>query len=137
MISTSAKSVGALFAGAITVVGLSLATDMALHPLGLFPPPGQAMSNPLLALALAYRTVYGILGSYIAARLAPDHPMKHAIGLGVVGFVLSTVGAVLTWNGGPEFGPKWYPISLIITALPGAWIGGLVREIQLRSQPAK
>jgi hypothetical protein len=24
---------------------------------------------------------------------------------------------------GPEFGPHWYPVSLIVTALPCAWLG--------------
>ena len=33
-------------------------------------------------LALAYRSVYAVLGSYIAARLAPHAPMRHAVALG-------------------------------------------------------
>jgi len=31
---------------------------------------------------------------------------------------------VLTWNAGPQYGPHWYPVSLIVLALPAAWIGG-------------
>jgi hypothetical protein len=37
------------------------------------------------------------------------------------------MGVVATWNKGPEFGPKWYPIALVITALPVTWLGGKLR----------
>jgi len=30
-------------------------------------------------------------------------------------------------------GPRWYPISLVVTALPAAWAGGKLRLMQLRS----
>ena len=56
------------------------------------------MSSALFLVALAYRIVYGVLGCYIAARLAPDRPMQHAVALGVVGVVLSTAGAVAMWE---------------------------------------
>ena len=42
---------------------------------------------------------------------------KIAIGVG-----LATAGAVATWNQG--LGPHWYPLSLVVTALPSAWVGG-------------
>ena len=64
----------------------------------------------------------------MTARLAPYGPMGHAVVLGAVGMLLSIVGAAATWNRGPEFGPKWYPIALIITALPSAWLGGWLRR---------
>jgi hypothetical protein len=76
--------------------------------------------------------VYGIVGSYIIARLAPNRPMLHALVGGVIGLIVSIVGAVATWNGGPAFGPHWYPIALIVTALPCAWVGGKLRVMQLR-----
>jgi hypothetical protein len=82
------------------------------------------MSDALFLLATVYRTVYAIAGSYVTARLAPYGPMQHALLGGVIGLVLSTVGAVATWNQGPEFGPHWYPLALIATALPCAWAGG-------------
>jgi len=46
----------------------------------------------------AYRSVHMVLRSYIATRLAPNRPMKHALALGVVGFVVNILGAVATWN---------------------------------------
>jgi len=118
------RSLGALFAGFVVVVVLSLGTDLVLHATRVFPPWGQPMADRLFLLATAYRTVYAIVGSYITARLAPYGPMQHALLGGVIGLVLSTVGAVATWNQGPEFGPHWYPLALIATALPCAWAGG-------------
>lgn len=81
------------------------------------------MRNPLLLLATVYRSVYTVAGSYLTARLAPDRPMQRALILGLVGLVLSTIGAVATWNGGPAFEPKWYPLALIAIAMPSSWLG--------------
>lgn len=105
-----------------------------MHKLRLFPPLGQQVSTPMLLLATAYRTVYGVVGAYIAARLAPNSPMTHALVLGMVGFVVSIAGAVMTWNMGPAFGPHWYPLALIVLALPTAWAGGKICETQLAGQ---
>jgi len=118
------RSVGAVVAGLLVVVIITIATDELLHATGIFPPWRQPMSDSLFLLAFAYRIVYGIVGGYITARLAPNQPVKHALLLGVVGFVLSLVGAVATWNRGPEFGPKWYSLALIVIAIPTAWLGG-------------
>jgi hypothetical protein len=125
------RSIGAVVAGIVVSVALSLVTDGVLHKLGFFPPLGQpAASGPLLA-ATVYRTVYGVIGSYIAARLAPARPMLHAMVLGVLGFVVSVAGAVATWNRTAEFGPHWYPVALVVLAIPTAWLGGRLRERQL------
>jgi hypothetical protein len=120
----------------VVVIILSLATDLALHAAGIFPPLGQPMANPLLLLATLYRTIYSIAGSYITARLAPYRPMGHALAGGVVGVVMSTLGAVATWNRGAEFGPHWYPLALIALAMPCAWAGGKLFVTQLRARPA-
>ena len=123
------RSVGAVLAGLLVVIIITTATDALLHATGIFPPWGKPMSDSLFVLTFAYRVVYGIVGGYITARLAPDQPIKHALLLGVIGFVLSLAGAAATWNRGPEFGPKWYPLVLIVIAIPTAWLGGkLVRK---------
>lgn len=117
------RSIGAVVLGLVAVVALSLGTDQLLHTLGVYPPWGQPMYDTgLCLLALAYRSVYAVGGSYIAAKLAPSAPMRHAIALGVVGLVLSTAGAIATIP--MKLGPAWYPIALVLTALPCAWLGG-------------
>jgi len=84
-----------------------------------------------LLLATVYRTVYGVLSSYITAWLAPSRPMGHALVGGAIGLAVSIVGAAVTWNKGPAFGPHWYPLALVVLALPTAWVGGKVRMRQL------
>ena len=117
------RRIGAVFAGLLVVVILSTVTDLVLHGTGIFPPPGQPMATGLWVLASAYRIVFGVAGGYVAARLAPDWPMRHALVLGAVGTIASVTGAVATWNMGPGFGPKWYPLGLVVTALPSTWAG--------------
>jgi hypothetical protein len=70
---------------------LSLGTDLLLHNIQVFPPWGASMAGyeGALLFATIYRTIYGVSGSYIAARLAPDRPMLHAMVLGVLGFAVS------------------------------------------------
>jgi hypothetical protein len=126
------RSLGAVFAGFVVVVVLSLGTDVALRATGVFPAWGRPMSDALFVLATAYRTLYAVVGSYVTARLAPNRPMQHALAGGLVGLVLSIVGAVATWDRGPEFGPHWYPLALVATALPCAWAGGRLFTMQLR-----
>ena len=124
------RSIGAVFAGVLAVIILSLATDVIMHATGVHPPWFQPMSTPLWIFATVYRIVFGIAGGYIAARLAPSRPMKHALAVGVVGFILSIAGAIGTWNAGPEYGPTWYPLALVVIAIPCAWIGG--KLVQMR-----
>jgi hypothetical protein len=125
------RSIGAVFAGLLLIVLLSLLTDAVMHATGIYPPWFQYMPDSLFLLATAYRIVYSVLGSYLTARLAPNRPMLHALILGIVGVVLSTVGALSTWNKGREFGPKWYPIALIVMSVPLAWVGGKLRVKQI------
>lgn len=115
------RTVLGLLAGFLLIVILSTGTDMVMHATGIFPPQGQPMGSAgLYLLALAYRCVYGVAGSYVAARIAQHAPMRHALILGGIGLVLSTIGAVVMW----DIGDQWYPVALAISTLPCAWIGG-------------
>jgi hypothetical protein len=125
------RSAVALVTGLLVGVILSLGTDQILHVLKIYPPWGQTMSDELFMLATAYRVVYTILGSYIAARLAPYRPMSHAMVLGVVGLVVSIAGAAATWNTNPPIGPHWYGLIIAAISIPCAWLGGWIRERQL------
>lgn len=118
------RRIGAVLAGLLAVVLLSTGVDLVMHATGVFPPWGQPMSDGLFLLAFLYRTVIGVFGGYLTARLAPLRPMQHAVILGVLGFVLSVVGAAATWGKGTEFGPKWYPLALVAIAIPSSWFGG-------------
>lgn len=131
--SRVARRAGALLAGLAAIFTLSLGTDVVLHASGVFPGWGQPMSDGLFGLATAYRTIYAVLGCWLTARLAPDRPLAHALALGAVGVVLSSAGAAATWSKGPEFGPHWYTLALVASALPCAWAGGW---LAVRTRPA-
>jgi hypothetical protein len=115
--------VGAVVAGFVVVVALSLGTDQVFHVLEVYPPWGEPMNDhALLALALCYRVVYQVFGSYLTARLAPRNPMRHVWVMGFIGLALSIVGAMGAIAA--KMGPSWYPIALAVSALPCAWLGG-------------
>ena len=119
------RSIAAVLAGFLVVVVLSLGTDQLMHVLNVYPPWGQPMFEPKLnALALSYRLAYTVLGYYVTARLAPNAPMKHVWILAFIGLVMGVLGAVTTIP--MHLGPAWYPIAIAATALPCAWIAGVL-----------
>jgi len=130
MNKTTLKSIGAILAGFITVLILSIGTDSVLESVGVFPPPVQGLFTTwMLMLALVYRCAYTVLGGYVTASLAPDRPMRHAITLGIIGIIAATLGAIAGWN----LSQHWYPIALIITGLPCTWLGAKLKTKLLRA----
>jgi len=114
------RSVLAVLAGVVFVVAASTGTDIALEQTVL-PQLNSPNAPPeLLALALAYRTLFGVVGGWIAARLAPSRPMTHALVLGAIGTLAALAGVIVAWS----FGQHWYPIALVVLALPQSWLGG-------------
>jgi hypothetical protein len=124
------RSIGAVLAGVLAIIALSIGTDMLMNATGVFPALGQPMNDGLLLIAILYRTVYGAAGSYLAARLAPGRPMTHALLLGFIGLAVSILGAVATLGKGPAYGHEWYPLALVALAIPTAWLGGKLRVMQ-------
>lgn len=120
------RSVLSVLGGFSVVVVLSIGTDMALIAAGLFPDftkPGS-FTTPMLLAATIYRTAFGVIGGTITAHLAPRRAIKHALILGALGFVVSVAGAVTMWDAGPN----WYPIALVVLAIPAAWAGGRLQS---------
>src|SRR5690242_13683767 len=95
-----------------------------------FPPIHDPINDALAPLATSYRIVIGVAGAWLTARLAPTKPLKHALILGYLGAVLGLVGVVATWNKG--LGPHWYPIALVVLAVPRSWVGG--KRYEARAQ---
>jgi hypothetical protein len=122
------RSSAAVAVGIVVGVVLSLGTDQVLHVLHVYPPWGEPMYDPKLnLLALSYRIVFAILASYIIARMAPYSPMRHALVGGLIGFVVSLAGAIAAIP--MNLGPTWYPILLALTAVPCAWLGGILYRV--------
>lgn len=120
----------AILAGILTGAALSLGCDEILHIVHVYPAWSERMSDGQFVVATAYRVVFNVVGSYVMARMAPYRPMLHAMIGGALGFVLSIAGALATWN--RDLGPHWYAIAVALVAIPCAWIGGWIRERQLR-----
>jgi hypothetical protein len=123
------KSTGAILAGFIAVVVPSIATDVLLETTKFFPPQNrpELYTGGLLLIAFIYRSIYTVAGGWVAAILSPDHPMRHSVILGMVGMVAGTLGAVANWDKTAE-SAAWYPVALVIAALPCTWLGGKLFE---------
>jgi hypothetical protein len=121
------RSVGAVLLGFVSIFVLSLGIDQVLHVSNVYPPWGQPMHSPALnLLALGYRIPIAVFGSYLTARAAPRNPRRHAMILGVLGLVLSSLGAIGAIRA--DLGPAWYPILLALSSVPCAWLGAKLHE---------
>lgn len=122
------RSILAIVAGFVAIAVLSMGTATALSAAGIMPDMSQPTSDTgLLMLTLAYVAVYAIAGCYLAAVLAPNRPMRHALILGVLGLAFNLISG-LSLRG--QF-PDWYLAAGVLTTMPYAWIGGRLRELQL------
>jgi hypothetical protein len=117
------RSSAAVLAGLVTIVVTHTAADAVMHGLGVFPRAGQPMSDALFGLATTYRVLLSIAGAYVTAVLAPRNSLKHTLVLGAIGVVLSSLGLVVRIVKGPELGPLWYPLLLVLFTLPCCWLG--------------
>lgn len=119
------RSVATIFFGFVAVVVLSVGTDQILHLLRIYPPWDEPMRDTgLLLLALSYRMIYTVVGGFIAAWLAPEAPMRHAVILGIIGLLPGAGG--IAAGAAMDLGPLWYPIALALTGLPCCCLGGVL-----------
>ena len=122
MNKTTLKAIWAVVAGVLFIIIVTTLVDILLHVAHVYPAMDQPLTPTLSLLASSYRLVISIAGAYLTAKLSPDRPMRHAMILGYVGIVLGLIGAIATWNLG--LGPRWYPVSLVLLAVPQCWFGG-------------
>jgi hypothetical protein len=120
------RSVGAVLAGLLVNIVVVGALEQVLRATGIFPSMGQPMADQQWAIALANRVVFAVVGGWLTARLAPAGPMRHVVVLGGIETVLSVLFVLINWNKGPEFGPHWFGISVAITCVPLAVLGGML-----------
>jgi hypothetical protein len=128
MTTNTKKSIWAVAAGVLAIIIVTTIVDIVLHAIHVYPPMDKPIDDALALLATVYRVVISVGGAYLTARLAPDRPLRHAMILGIVGVALGLAGAVATWNLG--LGPRWYPVALVILAIPQCWVGGKIWEMR-------
>ncbi len=122
------KNIGAVLAGFVIIVALSVITDMVVEKVGILPPANQPDMYMWwhLLIALLYRSAYAVSGGYVTAKLSPQKPMRNVISLAVLGTVIGTLGTVSNWEMAVQSG-VWYPIVLLVTSPFLVWYGGKLR----------
>lgn len=118
----------AVAAGFLVTAILSTVADAVMRSLGIFPPDGVVMDDSLFVVATIYRMLFAVLGGYVTAAMAPGRGFVPVLILGALGELAAMGGLVATWNAGPEYGPHWYPIALVVTAMPCVLAGLVLRR---------
>jgi hypothetical protein len=124
------RSAFAIVVGFVIIGVLSFATDalVRLAVPNVFDAHGGTESVPVLLAALGYVALFATGGCYLTARLAPSHPMRHALVLGGLGLAFNVAGTIAMWS----TAPAWYHAVALAMVMPLAWAGGHLRERQLR-----
>ncbi len=127
------KKIGSVFAGFLTVVILSVATDAIFEAAGIFPSASDQsrFATWMLAIAFVYRSVYAVMGGYVTAALSPGHPEKQVMFLAILGTAGGIGGVIYGWSMADQYGwsivDLWYPVALAVTAYPLTTLGGKIR----------
>lgn len=119
MVKTISRSILAFVAAIAATFTLSYATDAALVAAGVMDSNALPDSVAIVALIIAYRSAYNVLGAYIVAKLAPKRPMTHAMVLAVLG-IIGSLSAMAALSDSSQY---YYPIILSILVLPSTWLG--------------
>ncbi len=125
------KRIGSVLAGFFLIGLLGFLTDTVLQQLSILPIPTEhKFESGHALLALSYHLAFAVLGGFVTARLAPDHPIAHAIVLGILGIVISILGliAIIT----QDLAPAWYGWGLIFFSIPVTWLGGKLALLSQR-----
>lgn len=130
-----ARTVFSIVTGFVLIGLLSLGTDLALKSAmpSLYEADGSTSSISLLLLTIGYVGLYATCGCYLAARMAPSRPMRHAIMLGVLGLVFNIAGTVTMW----DTAPAWYHVASVLLVMVWAWLGGRMCEQELVHSSAR
>lgn len=119
----------ALLAGvAADWLGTLLTAGLLGAAFGVGPETSDSRIQELLAApefiisATIHGSFFTALGGYVAARMAPADPLRHAVIVGVLSLVLATL-LTTSPGGGPE--PAWWVDALgYLLAVPAAAAGG-------------
>lgn len=131
--ASTGRSILAVVSGFVVIGALAFGTSALVHAMvpGAYAPDGVRMvSVPMLLFTELYVIVYAVFGCWLAARMAPSHPMRHALALGVLGLAFNLAGGTMTGWGE---GPAWYYVVALLLVMPAAWLGGAIAERRERA----
>jgi hypothetical protein len=84
--------------------------------------PHEAADPAFILSSVAFGVVFAFLGGYIAARIAPRHPRRHAAAVGL----LIAVGAVASLVMSGSGSASWSQVAALMFMAPGAVAAGAV-----------
>ena len=109
------RSVGAVVAGfAVIAVGTILTFEVLLDGISYH---GSSLAE--LAIATVGALASGLAGGFVAARLAPQHPLRHAVALAIP---ISLDTATILASASAD--PWWFDLGGSATLLLGAVVAG-------------
>lgn len=120
------RSIAVIVLGFILIGALATGIDMgtrAAFP-AHFAAGGATSSVPILLWSILYVGVVATAGCWLTARLAPSHPMRHALILGAFGLAFNIMGSVRMW----DTAPAWYHFAQLALTMVWAWLGGRIAE---------
>ena len=128
MSSPAIRSTGAVVAGFVGAVILAVICDLVLRAGAphAFGSDGFVANPGFQVVVLVYSAVAATFGGWLAGRLAPSRPMRHALILGWISVVLTLLGTAAAWS----HAPIWYHAIAILIVLPAAWCGGSIARNQ-------
>jgi len=113
---------------------LILLGDLALREMvpDQFDAQGRTGSAGVLLCILLYMAIFAAVGGYVAARIADQQPVAHALATGVVLLVMSALLTVTAWH----TAPGWYHAAALLLIVPATYVGGKIRAMQLARESA-
>lgn len=116
----------AVIAGLATSMALSLTTRFILYLCGLFPAPFKPLfDTQLVAIALAYHSIFAMTGAFVTAHVARDRARKAVIFLGSKEAIMWLLGTIFLW----KHAPVWYTITKALIGIPIALLGGWLHKL--------
>ena len=132
------RSVLGVLAGIVALTAASFAIEAVANPLlmRMFPAalPNEAALNlnvPVKLFTFLYSSLCVAGGGYVTAWVAKRSPVVHAVIMGAIQTGL-TVWAMREF---PQQAPRWIWFLGIVLTVPMAWLGGMLRAKQGKTEP--
>jgi hypothetical protein len=124
------RTMGAIVAGILVLAALSFGIEAAADPLMMhfFPqafPNAAALARsfPAHLVMFAYTFLSIVVGGYVAAWIAREHPVRDAVIMGVIEALFTAWIMTMSFHQAPLY--SW--IVGIVVCIPGGWLGGILR----------